>query len=176
MANGAAYIAIGAGALLTYAGIRGYSVVTAAENIIQGKNPNTGQSAASLQTSSSNSDTNTNTSTKTDADLTSFPTSASIAALWVACGGPSDTAKFASQVAMAESSGSATVTSPNPDGGTNVGLFQLDTLGVGAGHTIAELQNPVTNTRITIAATNGGLDWYQWADPVVDAVGHVYTP
>ena len=175
MTNGAAYIAIGAGALLTYAGIRGYSVVSAAENIIQGKNPNTGQKAASLTNSTTN--TNSNSSTiQTDANLTSYPTNASIAALWVACGGPADTANFASQVAMAESSGSATVTSSNPDGGTNVGLFQLDTLGVGSGYTVAQLQNPVTNTRITIKATNGGRDWQEWADPVVDAVGGVYNP
>jgi hypothetical protein len=97
---------------------------------------------------------------------------AGLARLWVQCGGASSTAAFAAKVAMAESSGRADVTSRNPDGGTNVGLWQLDTRGVGVGHTIAELQDPVTNCRITILATGNGHNWTAWGDPVTAAVGH----
>jgi hypothetical protein len=66
--------------------------------------------------------------------------------------------------AWAESSGQAAVTSPNPDGGTNVGIFQLDTRGVGAGHSIAELSDPLTNAQITVKATSDGKNWGSWAD------------
>ncbi|HEY1706425.1 MAG TPA: hypothetical protein VGG75_42675 [Trebonia sp.] len=103
-------------------------------------------------------------------------TASQIQQLWTQCGGASDTAAFASKVAMAESGGRTAVTSTNPDGGTNVGLYQLDTKGVGAGYSVAQLSDPTTNTRITIMATNGGTDWQEWGDPVTEAVGYVYTP
>ncbi len=57
------------------------------------------------------------------------------------------------------------VTSSNPDGGTNVGLWQLGTEGVGAGYSVSELQNALTNARITVRATRNGTDWSQWATP-----------
>jgi hypothetical protein len=93
--------------------------------------------------------------------------------LWTSQGGSSDTAFEAANVAMAESSGNAAITSSNPDGGTNVGLWQLDTKGVGAGYTVAQLQDPATNARITIMNTANGTKWTQWADAVV--VGGVYV-
>lgn len=109
-------------------------------------------------------------SASTPSAPSSFPMNASIEALWIATGGPRSTAKFASQVAMAESSGNPNATSSNPDGGTNVGLWQLDTPGgVGAGYSIGQLKNPILNARITIKATNGGTNWSQWSDPVVNA-------
>lgn len=69
----------------------------------------------------------------------------------------------AAAVAMAESSGIPTNTSPNPDGGTNVGLMQLDTRGVGAGHSIKELQDPLLNMQIAQKASRDGTDWHWWA-------------
>lgn len=69
----------------------------------------------------------------------------------------------AAMVAMAESSGIPTSTSSNPDGGTNVGLMQLDTRGVGAGHTVQQLQDPLTNMQIAQKASRDGTDWAQWA-------------
>lgn len=61
-------------------------------------------------------------------------------------------AVMAVAVALAESSGDPNATSPNPDGGTNVGLFQLDTPGgVGAGHTEAQLKSPALNAQIAHA-------------------------
>ena len=85
-----------------------------------------------------------------------------IAALWKGNGGSASTAKVAAAVAMAESSGRTGVTSPNPDGGTNVGLWQLDTKGVGAGHTIEQLSDPATNCRITIMGSANGTNWSRW--------------
>lgn len=87
--------------------------------------------------------------------------------LWTSNGGSSTTSFIAANVAMAESSGRADATSSNPDGGTNVGIFQLDTKGVGAGYTVAQLKDPNTNARITVMATANGTNWSQWADSVV---------
>lgn len=98
---------------------------------------------------------------------------ASLQALWTANGGAASTAFEAAQVALAESGGNAAVTSGNPDGGTNVGLWQLDTKGVGSGYTVAQLQDPDTNARITVLATANGTNWSQWADSVV--VNGVYV-
>lgn len=98
-------------------------------------------------------------------------TSADMVSFWTQNGGDPKRAQFAAGVMMAESSGNPNATSSNPDGGTNVGLFQLDTRGVGAGHTVAELKDPTKNTQITIMATRNGTDWADWADPFVDAHG-----
>lgn len=100
-------------------------------------------------------------------------TTNTLGALWTSQGGSSSTAFEAANVAMAESSGNPSATSPNPDGGTNVGLWQLDTKGVGAGYTVAQLQDPATNCRITVMATANGTNWSQWADAVVQ--NGVYT-
>jgi Lysozyme like domain len=91
-------------------------------------------------------------------------TDAQIIALWLYEGGSIGSAKEALARALSESSGSPTVTSSNPDGGTNVGLYQLDTKGVGSGYSITQLQDPYTNTEITVKATNNGVDWADWAD------------
>lgn len=97
--------------------------------------------------------------------------------LWTSNGGPQDTASFAAQVANAESGGRTAVTSSNPDGGTNVGIWQLDTKGVGEGYSVEQLSDPDTNARITVLATNGGTNWSEWADPVVNELTDgQYTP
>lgn len=88
-------------------------------------------------------------------------------ALWTSQGGSGQTAFAAANVAMAESSGRPAVTSSNPDGGTNVGLWQLDTRGVGSGYTVAQLQDPATNARVTIMHTANGTSWQGWSDSVV---------
>lgn len=88
-------------------------------------------------------------------------------ALWTSQGGSSNTAFEAANIAMAESSGRPAVTSSNPDGGTNVGLWQLDTKGVGSGYTVQQLQDPATNARLTIMHTANGTVWTQWANAVV---------
>jgi hypothetical protein len=87
-----------------------------------------------------------------------------LVALWIKAGGPLSTAPMAVARAWSESSGRVDATSGNPDGGTNVGLWQLDTRGVGSGHSVTQLQDPLTNAQITVRATRGGRDWAEWAD------------
>jgi hypothetical protein len=73
------------------------------------------------------------------------------------------TATTATAVALAESSGRSWVTSPNPDGGTNVGIWQLDTPGgEGSGYTVAQLQDPWTNAQVMAKTTSGGEIWAPW--------------
>lgn len=92
-------------------------------------------------------------------------TQAQLIQLWQQAGGSPQSAQNAACHAMQESSGNPMATSSNPDGGTNVGLWQLDTKGVGAGHTVQELQIPIVNARITVGATGDGADWSKWATP-----------
>jgi len=178
--DGPAIGAILAGSVFLYAGLTGRSVLASVQAVVQGKSPTTAPVANPIAgTGSSGSGTPTagySIATNIPARKGSY-TQAEIAQLWVNNGGPSNTAQFAAAVAMAESSGSATVTSANPDGGTNVGLFQLDTPGgVGAGYSVKELQDPNLNTQVTIMATSGGTDWREWGDPVTAQVGYRYTP
>lgn len=75
---------------------------------------------------------------------------------------PADAA-VAAAVGMAESSGRTWVTSPNPDGGTNVGIWQLDTPGgEGAGYTAEELADPWTNAKVMAKTTQQGKNWGPW--------------
>jgi hypothetical protein len=90
---------------------------------------------------------------------------AAIAALWEREGGSAATAANAACHAMQESSGRSWVTSSNPDGGTNVGYWQLDTKGKGAGYSVAQLQDPATNARVAVQATDDGTDWSAWQTP-----------
>lgn len=91
-------------------------------------------------------------------------TPSEVIGLWITQGGSIASAPMALARAYSESSLGDTETSSNPDGGTNVGLYQLDTRGVGEGYTVAQLSNPATNTRITVDATKNGADWSDWAD------------
>lgn len=72
-------------------------------------------------------------------------------------------AVVAAAIGMAESSGRTAVTSPNPDGGTNVGIWQLDTKGKGAGYTVAQLQDPATNAKAMAKGSANGTNWSAWA-------------
>lgn len=77
----------------------------------------------------------------------------------------------AAAIGMAESSGRTKVTSPNPDGGTNVGIWQLDTKGVGSGYTIAQLQDPLTNAKVMAKGSDNGQNWGDWATYASGAYG-----
>lgn len=90
-------------------------------------------------------------------------TYAQLEGLWINNGGNKAVAPLAAAIAMAESSGRTDVTSANPDGGVNVGLWQLDTKGKGAGHTVAALQDPATNAAVTVEGSKDGTDWSAWA-------------
>jgi hypothetical protein len=76
---------------------------------------------------------------------------------------PPDRAVTAAAVGMAESSGRTWVTSPNPDGGTNVGIWQLDTPGgKGAGYTVEQLADPWVNAQAMAKGSGNGQDWSAW--------------
>lgn len=164
---------IGVGVLFFYGSLKGISPLKALGAMITGKSPGTapksyGISQGTVTANSGSSGVSTGSASYTGSALQT---------LWTSNGGAKDTAAIAEAIAQAESGGSATVTSSNPDGGTNVGIFQLDTLGVGAGHTVAELQNANLNAQITIFATKNGTDWTEWGDPVADALpNHYYEP
>ena len=87
---------------------------------------------------------------------------AQLEGLWINAGGSKATAPIAAAIAEAESSGQPGITSGNPDGGTNVGLWQLDTKGKGAGFSVAQLQDPATNAQVAVSGSNNGRDWSAW--------------
>lgn len=104
-------------------------------------------------------------------------TYAQLEALWIRAGGSAASAPVAAAVAMAESSGRSDATSHNPDGGTNVGFWQLDTPGgVGAGHTVAQLKDPVLNAQIAVKGSKGGSAWGQWSTFVGGAYKRFLKP
>jgi len=88
---------------------------------------------------------------------------------------PADAA-VAAAVGESESSGRSWVTSPNPDGGVNVGPWQLDTPGGGgAGYTVEQLQDPWTNAQAMAKASKNGTDWSTW-ETYVDGSYQENTP
>jgi Lysozyme like domain len=90
-------------------------------------------------------------------------TYAQLEGLWIQNGGNPATAPIAAAIAMAESTGRSWVTSANPDGGTNVGPWQLDTKGVGSGYSVAQLQDPNTNAAVAVKGSDNGTNWSDWA-------------
>lgn len=168
----------GGGAVFLWSGIKGLSWTGVLRNILAGKKPTDGLSVTSgISGLSTSGDSGTATAATSGAGGISYTGSSQLQQLWTSNGGNPQTAAFAAKVAMAESSGNADSTSSNPDGGTNVGIFQLDTPGgIGAGYTVAQLKDPNLNTKITIKATNNGTDWREWGNPVTAAVGYKYTP
>lgn len=163
--DGVALGAIGAGALFIYAGLKNKSVLATLQAIIRGNTPSSAPSSPGAADSSVFLGTpGINQSALPAAGGTTF-TQGQMATLWVQAGGAQDQAANAACHGMQESGGRSWITSSNPDGGTNVGLWQLDTRGVGAGYTVAELQNPQTNARLTVLGTRNGTDWSDWATP-----------
>jgi len=160
------YLALtGAGALLIWSGLKGKSWSTVLRDIMQGKKPATTTTAYAISGTSGTTPGGINSAGNVPAPAGGVFRNAGLTALWISAGGPPSTARNAVCHAMQESGGRATVTSPNPDGGVNVGVWQLDTRGVGAGYSVAQLQNPFTNARITVRATGGGVNWSEWATP-----------
>lgn len=165
--SGVALGSIAAGGILVYAGVKGYSIPQTIKALISGKSPAGQAQAAPVSSSVSGAATTASAAGGTAAGPRAGGTysKAQLGALWLQAGGSQSSQANAVCHAMQESGGRASVTSSNPDGGINVGLWQLDTKGVGSGHTVAELQDPLTNARITVAATRDGADWAQWATP-----------
>lgn len=164
--SGLAAAAAGAGGLLIWSGIKGANLSRTVRSVISGNQP-AGQDPA-LAVSGSYDTAGAAAaagSMVTGAPGASSYDQASLQALWQQAGGSAAAARNAACHAMQESGGRPAVTSANPDGGTNVGLWQLDTRGKGAGYTVAQLQNPLINARITVMATRNGADWSAWATP-----------
>lgn len=69
--------------------------------------------------------------------------------------------EWAIAIALAESSGRVGATSPNPDGGTNYGLWQIDSKSHPQ-YTTAELLTAGGNMRAAAAISNNGHDWGPW--------------
>lgn len=159
--DGVALGAVGAGALFVYAGLKGVSVLKALQAIVRGQQPPGGSGSGS----------GTFLGIPGGLTGTTLPgagstyTAGQLQLLWTQNGGAADQAQNAACHAIQESSGNPRATSANPDGGTNVGLWQLDTKGKGAGYTVAELMNPGTNARLTVLGTRNGTDWSAWATP-----------
>ncbi len=171
--SGVAAGSIAAGALFLYAAIKGYSIPNTIKALIQGKTP-AGQAQTTGLTGTSAIQGALNSGAAIPGITAGIPAgiatggsynTAMLQQLWQQAGGSAGSAPNAACHAMQESGGRPSVTSANPDGGTNVGLWQLDTRGVGSGYTVAQLQNPLTNAQITVRATGNGANWGQWATP-----------
>lgn len=87
---------------------------------------------------------------------------AQLEGLWIQNGGSPAAAPMAAAIAEAESGGRSDVTSPNPDGGTNVGPWQIDTNGVGKGLTVTQLQDPDVNASAAVQGSKNGTNWSDW--------------
>lgn len=157
-----------AGTLLAWSGIKGKNWTAVLRDLIAGQSPleaGTIPIVASSGSATEAIDSSGVVPGQVGAPAKGVYSESQIRALWLLAGGTSNSAANAVCHALQESSGRASVVSNNPDGGQNVGLWQLDTRGVGSGHSVAELQNPLTNARITVKATNDGQNWSAWATP-----------
>lgn len=165
--------AVAAGVVLVYSGIKGYSVTATLTDIIRGKNPLTQAQTTPITTPETAGAASTSTGSGgsvAGVQASALPSAGTydhdqLMALWQQAGGSAATANNAACHAIQESSGNPQVTSANPDGGTNVGLWQLDTKGVGAGYSVAELQNALNNARVAVFGSHNGTNWSDWATP-----------
>lgn len=175
--NGFSLAYTAAGAVVLWSGIRGWTLSQTARSLLGGGTPAASSEPINTSTGEGGLPSAGGGLTGDAGTGSAAYTGTALQALWTANGGAQNTAAIAAAIAGAESGGNAAVTSANPDGGTNVGIFQLDTRGVGAGYSVAQLQNPNLNTRITVLATGNGRNWSSWGDPVANALpGHQYTP
>jgi len=154
--DGIALGTILAGSVSLYAGLKGYSLPHALQSLVQGKAP----------TVLANQITGSAGGSPAPPPPGGSYSHSQLMGLWRLAGGSAASAQNAACHAIQESGGNPLVTSRNPDGGTNVGLWQLDTPGgKGAGYSVADLQDPVTNARAAVAGSSDGTDWTAWATP-----------
>lgn len=166
------YLAIaGIGGVLLWSGLRGKSWSDVIRQVLSGKSPSQAIASNMIQENIPLTGTGAGVPGFTSGPLpgAKAPSGAvlspsQIGALWISAGGNPFRANTAVCIAMHESGGRVSVTSSNPDGGTNVGLWQLDTPGgKGAGYSIAQLQNPLTNAIVAVRGSSNGTDWSAWA-------------
>lgn len=164
--SGLAAAAAGAGGLLIWSGIKGANVSRTLRSVLSGRQPAGADPGLAVTGSLEAAGTSPGTGGLAGGPGAASYDHASLMALWRQAGGSAATANNAACHGMQESGGRPGITSSNPDGGTNVGLWQLDTPGgKGAGYTAAQLKNPLLNARITVMATRNGTDWSAWATP-----------
>jgi hypothetical protein len=147
---------MGGGLLFLWSGYHGAHITGSLRDLLAGKQPAGGSGDLAISGSGTVNGIPSTT-------VTGSSSHAQLEQLWTANGGAQSTANIAAAIAQAESSGISNALSTNPDGGTNVGLWQLDTKGKGAGYTVAQLQDPNTNARVAIMGSANGTDWSAWA-------------
>lgn len=157
--DGAGLAAVSFGILFVWAGAKGYSVVQIAQNLITGTPPSLGQRENTLVQIPSTAVGSASVSPLVHGQFSN----SDLQKLWILNGGNPGKAAVAACIADHESSGNPSATSPNPDGGTNVGLWQLDTNGVGSGHSVDQLKDPNTNAKLAIQGSANGTNWSEWA-------------
>jgi Lysozyme like domain len=160
-----AVAAAGVGALLLWSGITNRRVTDSLRALLAGESPPP-PGAYPLASSSNALSSVPNTAVGSGsfgAVLGGTYSNSQLQGLWIMAGGNPSKAAVAACIADHESSGNPKATSPNPDGGTNVGLWQLDTNGKGAGYTVAQLQDPITNARLAVKGSANGADWSAWS-------------
>lgn len=163
--NGVAIGSIAVGSILLYAGITGKNIPQAVQSLISGKGPVASKTAPITSTATTSAAPVTGQAAP-QTGQTGIYSHAQLQVLWISNGGNPAAANNAACHAIQESSGNPRATSSNPDGGTNAGLWQLDTPGgKGAGYTVAQLQDPNTNARVAIMGSRNGTDWSAWATP-----------
>lgn len=163
--SGTAVAAAAGGTLLIWSGLRGASLSGGLRDLISGAAPS-GADENPVGTPLASGGSAGESVDPLPVPMAAGPgaySNAQLRSLWVLAGGTAATAPVAACIAQHESSGQPKVTSGNPDGGQNVGLWQLDTKGKGAGHTVAQLQDPLTNARLAVQGSAGGTDWSAWA-------------
>lgn len=152
---------MGGGLLFLWSGYHGAHITGSLRDLLAGKQPagGGGDLAISGNTGAGIGNTGGSTGGSTGGQYNH----AQLEQLWTGNGGAQSTANVAAAIAQAESSGISNALSTNPDGGVNVGLWQLDTKGKGAGYTVAQLEDPATNARVAIMGSANGTDWSAWA-------------
>src|SRR5690348_12217016 len=119
--DGVALATMAAGMIFSYAAIKGYSVLQTVQLVISGRAP-TGQFQAQpigtpMQAGGSVAQNAPGSVSNPSSGQWSHD---GLMKLWQQAGGSAATANNAACHAIQESSGNASITSPNPDGGTNV--------------------------------------------------------
>lgn len=170
--SGMAVAAVAAGVVFVWSGFKGASVTTSLRTLLSGQQPaGTNTAPVTTPTGPPAAATSPGLGGSTSPLANTSPghtggtfSNAQLQSLWIMAGGSPSKAGVAACIAEHESSGRASVTSGNPDGGTNVGLWQLDTPGgKGAGYSITQLQDPLTNARVAVRGSSNGTDWSAWS-------------
>jgi hypothetical protein len=163
------YFLIGGGVLFLWSGLTGKKWSTVFKDLIGGKNPVTAPQAQGITGTPLSAIQTAGYGGSGIGSAGAAPavhgiyTNSDLQRLWIAAGGNPAKAAVAACIADHESSGNPNAESPNPDGGTNAGLWQLDTNGVGKGLTVAQLKNPMVNARRTVSGSSNGTNWSAWA-------------